>query len=53
LLDRIADIQPIHYQRILLMRGAGATFAEIAAELDLDERTVRRILDDFRQRFKA
>jgi RNA polymerase sigma-70 factor (ECF subfamily) len=42
--QRLLENQPPHYQRMLQLRAEGATFREIAAELGVDEKTVRRVL---------
>ncbi len=41
---RLVDNQPEHYQRILQMLREGHARQEVAKELDLNEKTVRRVL---------
>ena len=40
----LTEGKPTHYKRILEMRVTGASSIEIANELDINERTVRRIM---------
>jgi RNA polymerase sigma factor (sigma-70 family) len=42
--SRITENQPAHYIEILALRAEGATFQEIAREMNLNERTVRRVV---------
>lgn len=42
--DRILEGQPPHYQEILRLRYQGFTFLEISEQLELHERTVRRVV---------
>jgi RNA polymerase sigma-70 factor (ECF subfamily) len=42
--DRLLKGQPPHYQRILVLLRQGRTHEEIARELDVNERTVRRVI---------
>jgi RNA polymerase sigma-70 factor (ECF subfamily) len=42
--DRLLKGQPLHYQRILILLRQGKTHQEIARELDLNEKTVRRVI---------
>jgi DNA-directed RNA polymerase specialized sigma24 family protein len=42
--DRLVEGQPPHVKRIVERRVAGKTFDEIAAELDIDESTARRVI---------
>jgi DNA-directed RNA polymerase specialized sigma24 family protein len=42
--DRLVDGQPPHVRRIVERRVQGKTFDEIAAELDIDESTARRVI---------
>lgn len=42
---RIIAGQPEHYRRILDLRAAGYTYQQIADELKINERTVRRVLN--------
>jgi len=48
--QRLLENQPPHYQRMLWLRAEGTTFAEIAAELGVDEKTVRRVLQRISRR---
>ena len=50
--ERIMDRQPAAYQRMLELRAAGCKYTEIAAELGVDERTVRRIIRRLGQKFE-
>jgi RNA polymerase sigma factor (sigma-70 family) len=43
--DRIVDKQPEKNRRVLELRLSGATFTEIAEELEMHERTARRVVD--------
>jgi RNA polymerase sigma-70 factor (ECF subfamily) len=43
--DRLVEGQPNHYQQILVLRFQGHTLEEIARKLNVNERTVRRVLD--------
>ena len=45
--------QPPHYRRILELLRQGHTHAEIAQQLDLDPRTVRRFLNALKERGEA
>jgi len=47
---RLLEGQPIHYQRIVEMRALGATYEEIARELGMNERNVRRFIQKLSQR---
>jgi DNA-binding NarL/FixJ family response regulator len=42
--------QPSHYQRMLRLRGNGATYTEIAQQLGVDEKTVRRVFKKLLER---
>ena len=42
--DRIIRDQPPHYRKILELRIAGASQTEIAEQLEINERTVRRVI---------
>lgn len=44
--------QPSNYRRILELRIAGSTYEEIAGELNINERTVRRIIKRIARRLK-
>lgn len=48
--NRVIAGQPSYYRRIAELRGAGATQQEIASELKITERTVRRVLRRLQQR---
>jgi RNA polymerase sigma factor (sigma-70 family) len=43
-LHNILDKQSSGYRNILTLRAAGATFGEIATEIGMDERSVRRVI---------
>ena len=42
---QLIDTQPEKHRRILELRVSGATYGEIAQQLDIHERTVRRIVE--------
>lgn len=42
---RLVDAQPSHYREVIRLRIMGVTDAEIARQLQIDERTVRKIID--------
>lgn len=42
--DRLMNRLPEHHRRIIALRASGCTFQEIADELTVHERTVRRVL---------
>ena len=42
--ERLLDGQPDHYRRILLLLRQGHTHGEVARELRLNERTIRRVV---------
>jgi RNA polymerase sigma-70 factor (ECF subfamily) len=44
--DHLVQQQPLHYQRILALRCVGCTYREIADQLGLNEKTVRRVLEE-------
>src|SRR5206468_1986583 len=44
--DRLVQHQPAHYRRILALRFLGYTYPEIAEQTGLNEKTVRRVLDE-------
>jgi RNA polymerase sigma factor (sigma-70 family) len=44
---RLLAGKPAHYQRILILRLQGHKLKEIAEQVDMDEKTVRRVLDEF------
>lgn len=44
--DHLVQGKPVHYQQILALRRLGFTYDEIAARLGLNERTVRRVLQE-------
>jgi DNA-directed RNA polymerase specialized sigma24 family protein len=48
-LEQLVSGKPEHYRQIIRLRLIGKNCAEIAAELHLDERTVRRILAKLRR----
>ena len=48
--ERLLENRPLRDQRMLRLRGEGATFAEIAGELGVDEKTVRRVLQRITRR---
>jgi RNA polymerase sigma factor (sigma-70 family) len=48
--DRLLEGQPEHYQRIVELRSVGATYDEIALELGMNERNVRRFIHKLSQR---
>ena len=50
--QRLVENQPAHYQRMVLLRAEGATYTEIAAELEVDESTVRRVLKRLLERLE-
>ncbi len=43
--EAIMRDQPSHYQEIVRLRLRGETYQSIAEELQLNERTVRRVLE--------
>ena len=43
--DQLLADQPVHYQRIIQLRYQGATYREIAEQLEITERTARRVID--------
>jgi RNA polymerase sigma-70 factor (ECF subfamily) len=43
--ERLLQGQPIHYQRILILLSQGLTQHQVADELGIHERTVRRVVD--------
>jgi RNA polymerase sigma-70 factor (ECF subfamily) len=43
--DRVLQSQPPHYRRMLQLLRQGHTQQEVAAELDINEKTVRRVVD--------
>lgn len=43
---RLVEDQPNHYRRILELRLAGATYNEIATQVQVHERTARRVVDN-------
>lgn len=43
--DALRNAKPEHYQKIVDLRAAGHTINQIAAAVEMHERTVRRILD--------
>ena len=43
--DRLLDQQPDHYRQIVELRFRGETLTAIAEQLNLNERTVRRVLE--------
>jgi RNA polymerase sigma factor (sigma-70 family) len=43
--DRLLDGQPLVYKRILVLLSEGRTHNEIAAEMSVHPRTVRRVID--------
>jgi RNA polymerase sigma factor (sigma-70 family) len=45
--DRLLAGKPTHYQRILILRLHGHRIKDIAQEVQVDEKTVRRVLDEF------
>jgi RNA polymerase sigma factor (sigma-70 family) len=51
--DRLLENQPSHYQRMLRLRGNGATFTEIAQQLGVDEKTVRRVIKKLSERLDS
>ena len=44
--DQLVDNQPPHVRQIVERRLAGNTFREIASELELHERTVRKVIEN-------
>ena len=46
--QQLIDMQPEHVRKIALLRAAGHTFDEIAAELAIDESTARRAIRQLR-----
>ncbi len=44
--DHLVQKQPVHYQRILALRRLGCTYREIADQMGLNEKTIRRVLDE-------
>ena len=49
--DQLLAGQPDHYQQIIQLRYQGATYREIAEQLEITERTARRVIDRlFRER---
>jgi DNA-binding NarL/FixJ family response regulator len=50
--DRLLRGQPPHYQRILLLLRQGHTQKEVAAQLRLNERTIRRVVEQAASRLK-
>lgn len=47
--ERMAENQPPHYRRIIVLRLHGHTYQSIADELGMSERTVRRVLNQLLQ----
>jgi RNA polymerase sigma-70 factor (ECF subfamily) len=47
--ERLTDGRPEKYKRIIELRAAGATFKEIARQVDMNERNVRKILQGVEQ----
>jgi RNA polymerase sigma-70 factor (ECF subfamily) len=47
--DRLVEGQPLSVRRIIERRMEGKTFDEIAAELEIDESTARRVIKRLRQ----
>jgi RNA polymerase sigma-70 factor (ECF subfamily) len=45
--ERLLHRQPLVYRHILMLRRDGKTIDQIAAELDLSERTVRRVIEKY------
>jgi RNA polymerase sigma-70 factor (ECF subfamily) len=43
--ERMLKDQPVHYQRILILLSQGLTQHQVADELGIHERTVRRVVD--------
>jgi RNA polymerase sigma-70 factor (ECF subfamily) len=43
--ERLLQGQPVHYQRILILLSQGLTQHEVADELGIHERTVRRVME--------
>ncbi len=43
--NRMMNGQPPHYQKLVMMRFSGATYPEIADQLHINERTVRKVID--------
>jgi RNA polymerase sigma-70 factor (ECF subfamily) len=50
--QRLLENQPPHYQRMVRLRAEGATLPEIANELGVDEKTVRRVLQRLLKRLE-
>ena len=50
--QRLLENQPAHYQRMVRLRAEGAAYTEIAAELGVDESTVRRVLQRLLKRLE-
>jgi len=48
--ERLNQNQPTQYRRLLKMRGEGVAYAEIAEKLQLDEKTVRRVIKRLTER---
>ena len=44
--NRLIQGQPSHYQQILELRLAGLTYNEIAQQVQIHERTARRVIDN-------
>jgi RNA polymerase sigma factor (sigma-70 family) len=44
--DHLIQRQPVRYQRILVLRRLGCTHREIADQMGLNEKTVRRVLEE-------
>lgn len=50
--EQILENQPESYRNILRLRASGATFAEIAEETGLNERSIRRVIKRLESRAK-
>jgi RNA polymerase sigma-70 factor (ECF subfamily) len=44
-IERLIDGRPQKHRRILELRAAGVTYKEIARQIDMDERNVRRVIE--------
>jgi RNA polymerase sigma factor (sigma-70 family) len=50
--SRLVDGSPAHYQRILELRVSGESVGQIGRRLQMNERSIRRVLRRFAQRLK-
>jgi RNA polymerase sigma factor (sigma-70 family) len=44
-IERLTKDQPAHYRHILELRAGGATFKDIAEQIGMNERNVRRVIE--------